>query len=370
MNEELIVTTRTASYPVVIGADLFDGLPDRLKALELKGSIWLVSDSNVVAHYGPSVAQCLVDAGYQVHTYAVPAGESSKAQEQLWRLYTWMIEGQIERADLVLALGGGVVGDLAGFAAATILRGVAVVQLPTTLLAMVDAAIGGKTGINHPLGKNLIGAFHQPRLVLANTTTLASLPHRERQAGWAEVIKHAVIRDVLLLEQLEQYADQLSAPINPESSLVERLPFISATIRQAAAVKVAIVSDDEREQGQRLFLNYGHTLGHALETATGYERLLHGEAVAIGMHAEARIASLMGLLDPSFVQRQQQLLTAYGLPTALPTDVEHNQLLELIWHDKKRQHNRIRWVLPTAPGCVMVHDDVPETIVRTALACS
>lgn len=358
----LHVTTSTARYPVVVEAGALVTLPHHLDELGLRGAVWLISDSAVFPHYGEAVATTLRDAGYAVQIYSVPSGEASKSQAQLWDLYTWMIDGGVERRDTVLALGGGVVGDLAGFAAASVLRGIALVQLPTTLLAMVDAAIGGKTGINHPLGKNLIGAFHQPRLVLADTLTLRTLPPRELRAGWAEVIKHGVIRDPGLFEMLETHAAELQDAAQGAHAAV-----LSTIVRRAAAVKVAVVSADEREQGERITLNYGHTIGHALEAALGYGTLLHGEAVAIGMHAAARVAAMLEMLDWEDVARQQRLLTAYGLPTTFPDHVDPEYLLTLTLRDKKVQRKRVRWVLPTAIGAVTVRDDVPETVVRQAL---
>jgi 3-dehydroquinate synthase len=365
--DELILTTATARYPVVVGPDLHATLPERLSHLGVCGTLWLISDSEVFPHYGPDLEALLSSAGFSVRTHIVPSGEESKSQEHLWHLYTWMIGGRVERGDVVLALGGGVVGDLAGFAAATILRGIAVVQLPTTLLAMVDAAIGGKTGINHPLGKNLIGAFHQPRLVLADTRTLCTLPPRELRSGWAEVIKHGVIRDASLFDTLEARAAEFAAPERLQNASPDDHRQLGDIIRQAAAVKVAVVSDDEREQGMRVILNYGHTLGHALETACGYGTLLHGEAVAIGMHAAARIAAEMKLFAWDEVERQRQVLEACGLPTAFPLDSDLDQICSLTLHDKKVRHKRIRWILPTTIGQVTVRDDVPEEVVRAVL---
>lgn len=356
---DLTITTPTASYPVVVGAGVLERLPDLLAQHNLQGALWLVSDSTVFPLHGEALAHRLRAAGHTVHTRVVPAGEASKSPQQFWDLCTWMIGGGVERRDAVLALGGGVVGDLAGFVAASVLRGVALVQLPTSLLAMVDAAMGGKTGINHDLGKNLVGAFHQPRLVLADTTTLHTLAPRELRAGWAEVIKHAVIRDAALFAALETHTDHLgrSGPDLPE-------PLTSEIIRQAASVKVAVVNADEREQGERITLNYGHTLGHALEAATGYGTLLHGEAVAIGMHAAAGIAVAMGLLPASERARQQRLLGAYGLPTAFPVGVDVEEVLALTLRDKKVRARRVRWILPLAVGSVAVRDDVPEQLVR------
>lgn len=353
----LTVTTSTATYPVIVEPNALARLPALLHELGLRGRLWLIADAAIDAPYAAPLAAHVHAAGYTVERYAVPSGEGSKSAEHLGDLYTWLIGGGVERRDAVLALGGGVIGDLAGFAAATVLRGIAVVQLPTTLLAMVDSAVGGKTGINHPLGKNLIGAFHQPRLVLADTTTLATLPPRELRAGWAEVIKHGVIRDAGLFEALEQSA---GAPRDAAA--------FADLIRRAVAVKVAVVNADEREQGERIILNYGHTIGHAVEALAGYGGLLHGECVAIGMHAAARIAVALGVCDPALVERQQALLAAYSLAVAMPAGLDPDAILALTLRDKKVQAKRIRWVLPTAVGTVVVRDDVPESVVRAVLA--
>ncbi|HET9224670.1 MAG TPA: 3-dehydroquinate synthase [Roseiflexaceae bacterium] len=354
----LTITTPAGSYDVLVGQNLLDELPARLQALDLRGTLWLISDSAVYPHYGPGIDAGLRAAGYRVASHSVPSGEGSKDLAVASQLYDWMIGGGVERRDAVLALGGGVVGDLAGFVAATVLRGVALIQLPTTLLAMVDSALGGKTGVNHPLGKNLIGAFHQPRLVLSDTTTLATLPPRELRAGWAEVIKHAVIRDAGLFEELEAWNRAESSTLTPH---------VSSLIRRAARVKVDVVNVDERETGERMLLNYGHTLGHALEALTGYGTLLHGEAVAIGMDLAARVALRMELLGPESVERQRALLWAYGLPTRIPNGVDPARLLELTLRDKKVRAGRVRWVLPTSIGSAEVRDDVPEELVRAVV---
>lgn len=354
----MTVTTPGGNYQVVSGPGLLASLPERLHELQIRGAIWLVADAAVAGWYGDPLASALEAAGFAVRRLSVPSGEQSKSQQQLWALYDWLIGGGVERRDCLLALGGGVIGDLAGFAAASVLRGIALVQLPTTLLAMIDSAIGGKTGINHPLGKNLIGAFHQPRLVLADTATLPTLPARELCAGWAEVIKHAVIRDPALFADLEQYAGELMRLEEPLTGTI---------IGRAAAVKVAVVSADERESGERMILNYGHTLGHAIEAAVGYGTLLHGEAVAIGMMLAAQIAAAMGLFDPALVVRQQALLAAYGLPTNMPAGLDPEDLLARTLRDKKVQASRVRWILPTSIGAVVIRDDVPAELVRQVI---
>jgi 3-dehydroquinate synthase len=369
----LTVTTTTAAYPVVVESGALASLPARLRELGLAGTLWLAADGAVAGPLGAPLAEQLRTAGYAVHTTAVPPGEASKSPEQLWRLYDWMLGGGVERRDAVLALGGGVVGDLVGYAAASVLRGVAVVQLPTTLLAMVDSAVGGKTGINHPAGKNLIGAFHQPRLVLADTAALATLPPRELRAGMAEVIKHGVIRDAGLFRELERLAAERGwrpgGPAFPgwDAADAELTARLTAIIRRAVAVKVEVVSRDEFERGERITLNYGHTVGHAVEALMGYGPLLHGEAVAIGMHAAARIAAAVGVCDGGLVERQQRLLHAYGLGTALPPALDPDAILAATLRDKKVQARRVRWVLPTAIGSTVVRDDVPEEVVRRVL---
>jgi 3-dehydroquinate synthase len=362
----LTITTPAGSYPILIGDGLLEELPAQLAPLGLRGALWLVADSAVYPHYGAVVEGVLRAAGYTVRGYAVPSGEESKELAVAASLYDWMLGGGVERRDAVLALGGGVVGDLAGFVAATVLRGVAFVQLPTTLLAMVDSALGGKTGVNHPRGKNLIGAFHQPRLVLSDTRTLATLPPRELRAGWAEVIKHAVIRDAGLFEELESAVGSRQIAVQPAE-----LPAgdwqLSALIRRAAKVKVDIVNADERETGERMLLNYGHTLGHAIEAAAGYGTLLHGEAVAIGMDLEARLAAGLGMIDAALVARQRALLWAYGLPTAVPAGLDTSDLLGRTLRDKKVSAGRVRWALPTGLGGAAVRDDVAEALVRVVL---
>jgi 3-dehydroquinate synthase len=365
----LTITTPAGSYPILVGPGLLVELPRRLAALELRGSLWLIADDAVYPHYGPGVEGALRAAGRRVESLAVPSGEGSKDLAVVSRLYDWMIGGGVERRDAVVALGGGVVGDLAGFVAATVLRGIAFVQLPTTLLAMVDSALGGKTGVNHPLGKNLIGAFHQPRLVLSDTDTLATLPPRELRAGWAETIKHGVIRDAGLFTLLEAASSEFSGLsfklVSQQTQNSElRTQNFADVIRRAAKVKVDIVNADERETGERMLLNYGHTLGHAVEAAAGYGALLHGEAVAIGMHLEALLAARLGMVGAAIAERQRALLRAYGLPTAMPGGMEVDDVLDRTLRDKKVRAGKIRWALPTRIGGATVRDDVPPDLVR------
>ncbi len=355
IDSALHIRTPGGSYPVLVEPGVLVQLPAALQELGLQGKLWLICDAAVEQLYAQPLVEQLAIAGRKVELFAIPSGESSKDLSVAMQIYSWMIAGAVERRDTVIALGGGVAGDLAGFVAATILRGIAFIQLPTTLLAMVDSAIGGKTGVNHALGKNLIGAFHQPRLVLSDTDTLASLPPRELRSGWAEVIKHGVIRDAGLFEALESAGGHAFAGN------------FAAIIRRAAKVKVDIVNVDERETGERMLLNYGHTLGHAIEAAAGYGELLHGEAIAIGMHLEACMAEQLGMVDSAFVARQKALLQAYGLPTVRSASISTEHILTLTLRDKKVASGKVRWVLPTGVGSAVVRNDVAEAIVREVL---
>jgi shikimate kinase/3-dehydroquinate synthase len=312
-----------------------------------------VSDDRVLPLHGETAKKAIAEAGFSVDSTVVPNGELSKSFETAVTIYDWLVEKRAERGDVVVALGGGVVGDLAGFVAATFLRGVPLVQVPTSLMAMVDSAIGGKVAVNHPRGKNLIGAFYQPRLVQADVEMVTTLPERELTSGWAEVVKHAMIRDPELLRLLEA---------RRESLLRLDRDIAVEVVARSAAIKAAVVSEDEKEQGLRTILNYGHTIAHGLEAATGYERFLHGEAVAIGMTGAAMIGQRLGLLSDAVVERQGRLLTALGLPTGCP-GVDEGAVLKAVELDKKIKKERIRWVLLDGVGEPVVRNDVPDEVV-------
>lgn len=338
------------------------GLLSRLGALMreagLDGAAHVISDTSVLPLYGPAALDTLRAAGYEAAAYAVPAGEHSKSLAQASALYDWLVERRCERRDVVVALGGGVVGDLAGFVAATFLRGLALVQVPTTLVGQVDSAIGGKVAVNHPRAKNMIGAFHQPRLIVADVALLRTLPSRELRAGWAEVIKTALILDADLLRLLEARAREMEE-LSPDLT--------TEVVRRCAEHKLAVVAQDERDEGRRIILNYGHTMGHALEAAAGYGALLHGEAVAIGMLGAARLAHRMGLCPAPLVERHRQVIAAYGLPTRAPV-VPHEAVLEAMALDKKSRAARIRWVLLADVGDVRIVSDVPDEAVGATLS--
>jgi 3-dehydroquinate synthase len=350
-----VVTTETARYPVYAGWEIVGRLGERLQAAGLNGAAYLVSDSNVHRRYGERVERVLTEAGFAVDAFVVAAGEASKTLESAARIYDWLTAGQAERGHPVVALGGGVIGDLAGFAAATYLRGLPLVQLPTSLLAMVDASIGGKVAVNQRQAKNLIGAFYQPRLVFADVSMLLTLPGRELTSGWAEVVKHALILDPVLLTTLEERADELRA-LQPDVT--------TQVVRRSMMLKAQVVGEDERETtGRRSILNYGHTVGHALEAAAGYGALLHGEAVALGMVAAAEIGRRLGLTPPPLVERQQALLARFGLIREA-RGIDIDRVLAAMSLDKKVVGKDVRWVLLEDVGQPVLRTDVPASLVR------
>ncbi|HEU5434292.1 MAG TPA: 3-dehydroquinate synthase [Thermomicrobiales bacterium] len=326
---------------------------------------WVVSDDRVAALHGAKVVASLRDRDMAVDLHAVPAGEESKSFACVGALYDWMLGHGVERSDVVVALGGGMVGDLAGFAAATTLRGVGLAQVPTSLLAMVDSSVGGKTGVNHRAGKNLIGAFYQPPVVIIDPAYLQTLPARELTSGWAEIVKHAVIQPSTpggeradLARALERNADRLRGLGEPATTYL---------IRRNVALKAAVVEADEREKGIRAYLNFGHTLGHAIEAASHVTTapLLHGEAIALGMRAAVRIGAAIGTCGDETVDRIDSLLDAFGLPRT--AEIDAARALGLLGSDKKRAAGRVRWVLPLAEGGVALRDDVPAPAVEAAL---
>ncbi|MEE8471320.1 MAG: 3-dehydroquinate synthase, partial [Dehalococcoidia bacterium] len=348
-----VVTTATESYPVFVGWGYLDQLGNRMRNAGLKGRTHIVSDDQVFPLYGARVQGILERAGFAVDSLVVPLGERSKSFETAVGLYDRLVGHRAERGDSIVALGGGVVGDLAGFVAATFLRGLPLVQVPTSLVGMVDAAIGGKVAIDHPEGKNLIGSFYQPRLVLADVQTLTTLPQRELVSGWAEVTKHAMIRDAHLLKLLEDQGRELSK-LEDEVTV--------EVVARSAAIKAVLVSEDEKERGVRIILNYGHTIAHGLEAATSYERFLHGEAVSIGMMGAAMISQRIGLLSDETVERQHSLLRGFGLPTDC-SEVDVESLLRAMELDKKTREKKIRWVLLADVGQTVIRDDVPDEVV-------
>ncbi|MBA3312698.1 MAG: 3-dehydroquinate synthase [Planctomycetota bacterium] len=325
------------------------------------GVALIVSDTNLADSYGRAVHGTLTEAGWRTELQTLPAGEVSKSFETLATIYDALVALRADRQAVVVAVGGGVIGDAAGFAAATYNRGLPFVQIPTSLLAMVDSSVGGKVGVNHPQGKNLIGAFHQPLGVLIDPSVLSTLPDRDYRGGLAEVIKYGVILDADFFTFLEENIDAIG----------RRDPAVLATIiARSCRLKADVVEQDEFERsGLRAVLNYGHTFGHAFEALAGYGTLSHGEAVAIGMHCASRLAERRGLVDSDFTQRQQKLITALGLPTSLPTGVEFPtaNVLARMRLDKKNAGGKLRFILPVRLGEVRLFDDISEEDVAAAV---
>lgn len=348
------------AYDIVIAPGALGRLGNMIAtALPKARRALVVTDSGVPAEYTRTALDTLTAAGVTAAVATVPEGDASKSLQEAGNLYEACLDGGLERSGVVIALGGGMAGDLGGFVAATYLRGVAFVQVPTTLLAMVDASVGGKVAVNLPRGKNLVGAFHQPRLVLADPQLLASLPPRAFAAGMAEVIKHGVIADPDFFAWLEQNADAILQH-QPEA--------LTDLVAVNCRIKAAVVSADEREEtGLRATLNFGHTTAHAIEAVQGYGGLLHGEAVAIGMVAATDVAAQLGVLqDAAFPQRLAALLQRYGLPVRLPGALDVGRLMAAMKYDKKASGGAVRWVLPVACGQV-AQQQVPSDAVAAAL---
>ncbi len=339
--EVVYVELGARRYPVYVGAGCLREIGTRLVETGCGARMAVVTNSTVAELYLTPMLASLRAAGLEPTPVRIPDGEEHKNLAWLSHVYDGLVAAGIERGGAVVALGGGVVGDLAAFAAATYLRGIPCVQVPTTLLAQVDSSIGGKTGINHIAGKNLIGAFVQPRFVLADVDTLSTLPPREFTAGLAEVIKYGVILDPGLFTLLE---DRLAD--------VQRLDrdMLTCVVRACCAIKASVVAEDETEGGLRAILNFGHTVAHALESLTGYTRYLHGEAVAIGMVAAARVSRRLGLCSESDVQRIRALLERSGLPTEIPAELRGDPLARAMRTDKKTRDGAIKFVCLEAIG--------------------
>ncbi len=357
-NPSTIVNTSQGSYRVIVGRGVIDDLGIELSKTGQTGRAFLIADEVMFANPVRRAHEALERGGFKTHVLALELGEFNKNLDTVHTVYKWLAELHVERNDTVVAMGGGVTGDLVGYAAATWLRGVAIVHVPTSLAAMVDSSIGGKTGVNLPTGKNLIGAFHQPKLVVQDIEHLKTLPPREMAAGWAEAIKHGLILDSRLLDKFESMAKQMNTlegeePVN--------------AIRRSVAIKGQVISSDEFETGnQRVLLNYGHTIGHAIETVTGYETFLHGEAVAIGMTVAAGIAHRIGLVKSDLVDRQKHILESFNLPTTA-NSLDVNALISATKSDKKSRDGTIRWVLLEGPGKATTRENIPDAVVLDSL---
>lgn len=346
------------SYGICIGENILSGIGACLKAFRLSRKTAIISNPAVYNFYGETVFHSLRKAGFDPLQVVIPDGEEYKNNSVISDIYGKLLEHKLDRNSAVIALGGGVVGDMAGFTASTYMRGIPYVQIPTTLLAQVDSSVGGKTGVNHKLGKNMIGTFYQPRLVWIDTNTLKTLPERELKAGLAEAIKYGVIKDKKLFKFLEDNKDKVLG-LDKKA--------VSCIIQRSCGIKAGIVSKDERESGLRAILNYGHTIGHAIETVTGYTRFLHGEAVAIGMHLEAKLSLLLRFLREQDVSRIKSLLDSYGLPTEIPADADKQELLSSMQLDKKTAEGKLTFILPEKIGRVRIQKNIDIRKIQKVL---
>lgn len=341
--EKVTVNLRDRSYPIYVGADILSQIGELCRPLRLSGRGVLITNSVIGPLYSRPVLSAFDAAGVALSLLEIPDGEEFKNLQVAGHLYEKLLPLGLDRRSPAVALGGGVIGDLAGFVAATFMRGLPLIQVPTSLLAQVDSSVGGKVGVNLPQAKNMVGVFYQPQLVLSDVRLLQTLPPQEFRAGLAEVVKYGVIADKAFFEWLETH---LPAILEKKEDVVIHI------VETACRIKAAVVERDERDEGIRAVLNFGHTVGHALEAATGYRKLTHGEAVAIGMVAAARISCQMGLCSEELPRRLQRLIERIGLPTALPMRAE--DIIETLGYDKKLRDNLTYFVLTKDLGDVTV----------------
>jgi 3-dehydroquinate synthase len=352
--DEVHVDLGDRSYDILIGRGTQERVGERLRSLGLGGKVCLVSSPPIYDLFGRKVLDSLTAAGFDVSVEQVPDGEGAKSLQTAEHLYDRALATGLDRTSTFVALGGGVAGDLAGFVAATFMRGVPFVQVPTTLLSMVDSSVGGKVAVNHPRGKNMIGAFHQPRAVFIDTGALATLPRRDFLAGVAEIIRYGAACDADFFRYLEE---------NMEALLAGDEDVLRQAISTSCATKAGIVAADEKEtSGLRSTLNYGHTFAHAIEAVSGYGRFRHGEAVAIGMVWAARLASRMGICGEEDVRRQVSLIEKAGLPTTV-NDLDPEELIASMATDKKAEGGKIRFVLTEKVGSVNIYTDIAHEML-------
>lgn len=345
------------SYDILIGYPL-DEIGERLKKYTKGIKSLIVTNPTIAEYYLETVERGLQEAGFRVFVARVPDGEEHKSQDEANRLYTKCVDYRLERESIIVGLGGGVIGDLAGYVAATFMRGLPIVQVPTTLLAQVDSSVGGKVAVNLPEGKNLVGAFYQPFLVYIDLAVLKTLPVEEMEAGMAEVIKYGIILDKNFFGYLEKKIGKLR---ELDSKVLETV------VARCCELKAKVVEKDEREKGLRSILNFGHTLGHALEALTDYKKYKHGEAVAIGMVGACRIAEKMGMLKKEARDRIEHLIEKAGLPGRIRVKLSVDGIIQVLSRDKKVQAGKVRFVLPEKIGRVVVRNDVSEHIVRDVI---
>lgn len=347
------------SYPIHIGSGLLQNIGERCveAGFPVRSSLLVVSDSEVAPRYLPALEAALQQKGYTVFSHVIPAGEASKSLTVYEEVMTTAIQAGLDRHSAVLALGGGVVGDLAGFVAASYMRGIGFLQIPTTILAH-DSSVGGKVAVNHPLAKNMIGAFYQPSMVLYDLDTLLTLPPRQVSSGLAEVVKHGLILDKEFAYWCREHAAEL---------LGLNLEVLGYALERGCSIKADVIRNDEREQGVRAILNLGHTIGHAIEAVGGYGVFLHGEAISIGMAGSALLAAKLGR-DKSIYEETVSMLSALSLPVRLPAHYDEDELMEAMMHDKKFKEGKMTFIVPDAIGSVSIVNDVQASLVREVIA--
>ncbi|MBI4843500.1 MAG: 3-dehydroquinate synthase [Nitrospirae bacterium] len=355
-SERVAVGLGERSYEIIIGSGLLSKAGMRLREFR-PSKVFIVSNETIFPIFGKTILESLNKEGISPEIFIMPDGEEHKKLEWAERIYGRLLESGFDRGSMIIALGGGVVGDLAGFVAATYMRGIKYIQVPTTLLSQVDSSVGGKTGVNHPLGKNMIGAFHQPSLVIMDTDTLTSLPVREFRAGMAEVIKYGIMYDSELFNYIDEKREDI---FSLGASLIP-------VIKRSCEIKADVVSQDERESGLRAILNFGHTVGHAIETATGYTRYLHGEAVAIGMRYASDLAVKLGIFDEDSAVKVKELIRSCGLPADIPSDIGISDVINAMSVDKKAIAGNIRFVLPEKIGSVRIVDGIERRVIKEVM---
>lgn len=353
------VNTSQGDYRVIVGKSILNTLGPELENANLKNKrCFLISDKSMFPKKTKQLHESLESQGFITNSFSMEFSEELKTLETVTKIYNWLADMKAERKDFIISLGGGVAGDIIGFVASTYLRGMPFVQIPTTLAAMTDAAIGGKVAYNLPVGKNLVGAFYQPKLVFEDLDFLDSLPEREKTSGWAEAIKHSLILDKDLFEEFYKNHDQIYKLDNEYSAEI---------LKRSVAIKAQIVSNDEFETGdERIKLNYGHTVGHAIEKISNYSEYLHGEAVSIGMMVAANISLRMGFINKDLVNRQEEILKNYNLPVKL-NGIGLDDILEAVKMDKKNVGGRVKWVLLESLGKATISQEVSEDIISESI---
>ena len=346
------VKSSQGNYRIIVGNSILEKIPSEIKNFTNTKNIFIIADKVLFPLQVLNISEILERNGYITNVLTVDFSEANKNLDTVNYIYKWLSKLLVERNNLIISFGGGVTGDLVGFVASTWLRGIPYIQIPTTLASMVDASIGGKVGVNLTEGKNLIGSFYHPKLVFQDLSFLSTLPEREYNSGWAEIIKHGLIQDKKLLGEIELFSNQ-------SNQLIE-------IIKKSVEIKTSVISEDEFEKGNRIILNYGHTIGHALEKITEYKKYLHGESVSIGMMIAAKIAEKIGILDSRIIDRQQKILQKFNLPIYHDID-DPQEIIKATKIDKKTSEGKVKWILLKDIGNVVIKSDIDDSVITNAI---